>query len=123
LFLKRRRNIKRYLAIPLVTTVTLTAYYRGETEKHIYPGTIRCIMMEKKDMVGIKITWETREKLKAIGMKGDRYEDIICDLLERKERDRELKDAYEKRREPEEEGKIITEFPTPEASGEVEDKE
>lgn len=41
-------------------------------------------MSEKKDTVGIKITRETREKLKAIGMKGDRYEDIICDLLELK---------------------------------------
>jgi LDH2 family malate/lactate/ureidoglycolate dehydrogenase len=70
--------------IPQVTTVTITAYYRAETEKLIYPGTIRYIMLETKDIVGIKINRTTREKLKAIGMKGDTYEDVICDLLELK---------------------------------------
>jgi hypothetical protein len=39
-------------------------------------------MLENEDIVGIKITRETREKLKAIGMKGDTYEVVICDLLE-----------------------------------------
>lgn len=39
-------------------------------------------MSEKKDTVGIKINRETRDKLKAIGMKGDTYEDVICDLLD-----------------------------------------
>jgi hypothetical protein len=45
-------------------------------------------MIKLKDTVGIKLERTTREKLKAIGMKGDRYEDIICDLLELKARDR-----------------------------------
>jgi hypothetical protein len=39
-------------------------------------------MKKLKDPVGIKLERNTREKLKAIGIKGDIYEDIICDLLE-----------------------------------------
>jgi hypothetical protein len=34
-----------------------------------------------KDIVTIKVERITREKLKAIGHKGDSYEDIICNLL------------------------------------------
>jgi hypothetical protein len=36
----------------------------------------------KKDIVTIKVDRITREKLKAIGIKSDTYDDIICDLLE-----------------------------------------
>jgi hypothetical protein len=41
-----------------------------------------------KDIVTIKVDRITREKLKAIGIKGDTYEDVICDLLELKSRER-----------------------------------
>jgi hypothetical protein len=39
-------------------------------------------MKKLKDPVGIKLERITREKLKAIGIKGDTYDDVICDLLE-----------------------------------------
>jgi hypothetical protein len=45
-------------------------------------------MIKLKDTVGIKLERTTREKLKAIGIKGDTYEDVICDLLELKSRER-----------------------------------
>ena len=34
------------------------------------------------DYVVIRLSRETREKLKELGNKGDTYEDIICKLLE-----------------------------------------
>jgi hypothetical protein len=40
------------------------------------------------DPVGIKVERITREKLKAIGIKSDTYDDIICDLLEMKSTER-----------------------------------
>lgn len=37
---------------------------------------------EEEKIVLIKVTWKTRELLKQRGIKGETYEDIICDLLE-----------------------------------------
>jgi hypothetical protein len=45
-------------------------------------------MGTKKDIVTIKVERITREKLKAIGIKSDTYDDIICDLLELELRER-----------------------------------
>lgn len=38
-------------------------------------------MVEKKDIVMIKVERETREQLKARGKKGDSYEDVISAML------------------------------------------
>jgi hypothetical protein len=46
-------------------------------------------MGTKKDIVTIKVDRITREKLKAIGIKSDTYDDIICDLLEMESRERD----------------------------------
>jgi hypothetical protein len=45
-------------------------------------------MRKRIDPVGIKVERTTREKLKAIGIKSDTYDDIICDLLELESRER-----------------------------------
>jgi hypothetical protein len=38
-------------------------------------------MEEKGQIVVIKVKWETREKLKRLGSKGDTYDDVIHGML------------------------------------------
>lgn len=38
-------------------------------------------MKEKDKIVVIKVKWSTRDRLKAIGKKGDTYDDVIAELL------------------------------------------
>jgi hypothetical protein len=38
-------------------------------------------MEEKDKIVTIKVKWETREKLKRFGLKGDTYDDVISKMF------------------------------------------
>lgn len=38
-------------------------------------------MAEKDKIVIIKVKWNTREKLKRLGSKGDTYDDVISQML------------------------------------------